>query len=249
MTENSEAGDSEAESLICTEDLIDEMVEIRDLFITGNFETLKKNIEGLKQTIALIIRANIGLERLSSSELELLKDIAHAPRCHVKQLLRENFSRLSSMFTKMNLTVDNIDEDKEKNNDLEDSPEEDSSEGSENEMTSGQKQNSDTDSDINAHEDKEILNKEIDDVEDYPEEDSSEGSENEMPSGQKQNSDTDSDINAHEDKEILNKESGDVEDYPEEDSSESSENEMVSGQNSDTYNDNKDTDHNEIDIV
>ena len=145
MTENSEASDSETESLICAEDLIDEMVEIRDLFITGNFETLKNNIKGLKQAVTLILRANIGLERLSSDELELLKDITHAPRCHVKQLLRENFSRLSSMFTKMNLTVDNIYEDKEKSNNLDDRPEDDSSEGSENEMASGQ--NSDTDSD------------------------------------------------------------------------------------------------------
>ena len=192
MAENSEASDSETESSICAEDLIDEMIEIRDLFITKNFETLKTNIKGLKQTITLILRTNIGLERLSSEEIDLLKDITHAPRCHAKQLLRENFSGLSSMFTKMNLTFDNVYEDQEildkESNYVDSHTEEDSSEGSENEKVLGQ--NSDEAFD-NADEDTKIFDNKSNDPQVQSEEDSLESFENELVSGQ--NSDTGSD--------------------------------------------------------
>ena len=95
------------------DDLINEMMQIRDLFINRDFETLKKNVKGLKQALTLILRAGIGSEILSCEDLDLLKDISQTPYPQDNILLKKNFSKLVNMFIKLNPEFDDIFENEE----------------------------------------------------------------------------------------------------------------------------------------
>ena len=106
VVQRDKVSDSDTDSLTSAEDLIDEMLEVRDLFIVGNFESLNANIKSLKRAITLMLKANIGSEILSSEELSLLEDISQYANPSAKMLLKNNFSRLEIMFTKLKPVFD-----------------------------------------------------------------------------------------------------------------------------------------------
>lgn len=108
MIKNSENEDSEDwkndhsdSASLNADDLIDEMIEIKDLFIAKNFEELKTNISGLKQAIMLMLSANIGSSVLSTEELSLLKNILQSSEFRGKMILKNNFPQLVYIFKKL----------------------------------------------------------------------------------------------------------------------------------------------------
>ena len=89
------------------EDLIDELMEVRDMFTDTNYEALKENILSLKRAIQLMLRADIGTGILSPEEISLLEEISENSKPGAKDLLKENFSQLVGIFTKLKPELNN----------------------------------------------------------------------------------------------------------------------------------------------
>lgn len=160
-TSESDTSESETES-IKVKGLIDNMMEIRDLFIARNFEALRTNIEDVKLAVNLMLRANMGSVILSSDEMALLEEIPESSNHQNRTLLKENFGQLVNTFKKLEPEFENIfqdegslhDETNDEKDSLEDVPEQQSeTEQSEDEDSSDEDEDSVEDEEDNKSED------------------------------------------------------------------------------------------------
>ena len=93
-----EVSDSES---MTTNDVIDAMVDIRDLFMRGNDVELQENPESLKGAINVILNG-FSLEDIQPEDISLLQMMSNATTGDdIRNYLKDNFDRLVTIFTEL----------------------------------------------------------------------------------------------------------------------------------------------------
>ena len=131
LVDNSDVNDTNS---LTSEDLIDEMMEIRDLVVAQDFEALRTKIQSIMRVVKLVL-SGLSLDALSSDDIILLEDISSSSTHDAEQLLRDKFSLIVAIFKKLKPSFDKVYEEDE-NDETHDSKQENGeSEESENEET------------------------------------------------------------------------------------------------------------------
>ena len=83
------------------EDAIEDIYEVQEMLSKNNYEGFKSNIIMLRRSIRLILD-NIDFKNIDDEEVQLLLELANASKRMAKDLLPNNFSRLTNIFTTLN---------------------------------------------------------------------------------------------------------------------------------------------------
>ena len=119
---------------LTSEDLIDEMIEIRDLVVEQDFEAIKTKIQSMIRAVKLVL-SGLSLDVLSSDDILLLEDISSSSTRDAEQLIHDKFSHIVTIFKKLKPSFDKAYEEDENEETHDSKQEDDESEESESEET------------------------------------------------------------------------------------------------------------------
>ena len=81
-------------------DLIDDMVEIGELFSQNNFEKVNSDIPKLRQAIKIMLKT-FQFNDVDDEDVQLLHEIANSSKGFIRQLLRSKFTHLVNIFKQL----------------------------------------------------------------------------------------------------------------------------------------------------
>ena len=128
---------TQEKNTVAVEDLIYDMMEVKQLFMSHQFEKLLSDITKLRKVAKFLITAieQFDMGELTDDDIKLLEEIGESSQATAKQLLKEKFNNLVKIFTQ--LKTNELYEETETNCDGE-------SENSENDTDSSEADNSDS---------------------------------------------------------------------------------------------------------
>ena len=145
---NDVIGNIQDKHSVVAEDLIDDMIEVKNLFMGYNYNEILSDIHKLQQSAKFVIRT-LDLKDITDDGIQLLEKLSNSSKATTKKMLKDNFSRLVTIFTKLQPAFDDVYED------ISNEPDEtDSEDGSEHEFSrsnaSGDENDSESDTDSEA---------------------------------------------------------------------------------------------------
>ena len=136
------------EHAVATEDIIHDMIEIKNLFVEQNYDKILSDIPKLQQSVKLIIHA-LDMKKITDEGIQLLEKLSDSSKVTARKLIKDNFSHLVSIFTKLKPAFDDVYEDMSNETDETDS-EDGSEHGSDSSNDSGDATDSESDTDSEA---------------------------------------------------------------------------------------------------
>ena len=131
LVDNSDVNDRDS---LTSDDLIDEMMEIRDLVVAQDFEAIKTKIQSIIRAVKLVL-SGLNLDVLSSDDILLLEDISSSSIHDAKQLVQDKFSHIATIFEKLKPSFDKAYEEYESEETHNSKQDDEETEQSENEET------------------------------------------------------------------------------------------------------------------
>ena len=138
------------EHTVATEDIIHDMIEIKNLFVEQNYDKIMSDIPKLQQSVKLAIHA-LDMTNITDEGIKLLEKLSDSSKVTTRNLVKDNFGHLVSIFTKLKPAFDGVYEDM--SNETNETDSEDGSEhgsSSSNDVTDSE---SDTDSEASIQSD------------------------------------------------------------------------------------------------
>ena len=136
------------EHAVATEDIIHDMIEIKNLFVEQNYDKILSDIPKLQQSVKLVIHA-LDMTDITDEGIKLLEKLSDSSKVKTRKLLKDNFSHLVSIFTKLKPAFDGVYEDM--SNETNETDSEDGSEhGSSSSNDSGDETDPESDTDSEA---------------------------------------------------------------------------------------------------
>ena len=89
------------------QDNLDDMFDVKEMFMNNNFEGLKSDIPKLRQTIKFMLE-HLDLQKLDEDGIQLLEELCTLSKREAVSFLRTNFWRLASLFNTLNPTFDAV---------------------------------------------------------------------------------------------------------------------------------------------
>ena len=138
------------EHAVATEDIIHDMIEIKNLFVEHNYDKILSDIPKLQQSVKLVIHA-LDMTDITDEGIKLLEKLSDSSKVKTRKLLKDNFSHLVSIFTKLKPAFDGVYEDM--SNETNETDSEDGSEHGSSSSNDGTDSESDTDSEASIQSD------------------------------------------------------------------------------------------------
>ena len=88
------------EDEVAKQDMIDDMIEVREMFINNNYEGLKTDIPKLRHSIRIMLDS-LELQKLDDEDVQLLEDLCTSSKREVLALLQANFGHLVNIFKRL----------------------------------------------------------------------------------------------------------------------------------------------------
>ena len=95
------------EHAVATEDVIDDMIEIENLFAEKNYDKILSDIPKLQQSVRLVIRA-LDMTDITDEGIKLLEKLSNSSKVTTRHLLKDNFNHLAIIFTKLKPAFDDV---------------------------------------------------------------------------------------------------------------------------------------------
>lgn len=92
---------------VATEDLIHDMTEIKDLFVGQKYDEILSDIPKLQQSVKLVLNG-LDMNDMTDEDIQLLHKLSDCSKVSVRGLLKDNFSHLISIFTKLKPKFDDV---------------------------------------------------------------------------------------------------------------------------------------------
>ena len=88
---------------VAVEDLIYDMLEVKQLFMSHQFEELLSDIPKLRKVAKFLITAieQFDMGELTDDDIKLLKEIGESSKATAKHLLKEKFNNIANIFTQL----------------------------------------------------------------------------------------------------------------------------------------------------
>ena len=110
--------ESESESYdIQAADLIDDMVEIKNLFSQNSFERINSDIPKFRQSVGTMLKT-LNFKDVDNEDVQLLNQIANSSKAVVRQILRSNFTHLVNIFKQLSTEFAKVYETEDDQNDV-----------------------------------------------------------------------------------------------------------------------------------
>ena len=94
------------------QDNLDDMLDVKEMFINNNFEGLKSDIPKLRQSIRFMLDS-LDLQKLDEEDVQLLEELRTSSKREVLALLQTKFGHLGSIFNRLKPEFDALFEDDE----------------------------------------------------------------------------------------------------------------------------------------
>jgi hypothetical protein len=96
---------SQEKNRVAVEDLIDDLKDVKELFINQHYEELLSDIPRLRLVAKLVISVmdNVDMGDITEGNIKLLEEIGDSSKAKVKMLLKEKFNTLVGIFTKLKI--------------------------------------------------------------------------------------------------------------------------------------------------
>jgi len=130
---------------VATEDIIHDMMEVKNLFMERKYNELLSDIPKLQQSVKLVINA-LDMKDITDEGIQLLEELSDSSKVTTRKLFKDNFNHLVSIFTKLKPAFDDVYEDM--SNEADETNSDDGSEhGSDSSNDSGDVTDSESDTD------------------------------------------------------------------------------------------------------
>ena len=96
---------------VATEDVIYDMIEVKNLFLENKYDEILSDIPKLQQSVKLIINTLKMKDIITDEGIQLLEKLSESSKLTTRKLLKDNFSHLDSIFTKLKPVFDDVYED------------------------------------------------------------------------------------------------------------------------------------------
>lgn len=93
---------------ITGEDRLGYMMEVKDMFLSSNYEKLKDNISKLKTVIDSMFKLDIGEDIILYEDEDLLEGIFNVSDYRAIEIVKDNFTHLVNIFVKLAPTFDKM---------------------------------------------------------------------------------------------------------------------------------------------
>lgn len=93
---------------VATEDVIYDMMEVKHLFLEQKYDEILSDIPKLQQSVKLVINALEMKDIISDDGIQLLEKLSKSSKVTTRKLLKDNFSHLVSIFTKLKPVIDDV---------------------------------------------------------------------------------------------------------------------------------------------
>lgn len=96
---------SQAKNRVAVEDLIDDLKDVKELFMNKQYEELLSDIPRLRLVAKFVISVmdNFDMGDITNGNIKLLEEIGDSSKTKVKILLKEKFNTLVGIFTKLKM--------------------------------------------------------------------------------------------------------------------------------------------------
>ena len=96
---------SQEKNRVAVEDLIDDLKDVKELFMNQQYEGLLSDIPRLRLVAKLVISVmdNFDMGDITDGNIKLLEEIGNSSKTKVKMLLKEKFNTLVGIFTKLKI--------------------------------------------------------------------------------------------------------------------------------------------------
>ena len=92
---------------VATEDLIHDMIEVKDLFVSQKYDEILSDIPKLQQSVKLVL-SGMDMSGMTDQDIQLLQKISGSSKVAARSFLKNSFSHLVSIFTKLKPEFDDV---------------------------------------------------------------------------------------------------------------------------------------------
>ena len=93
---------------VATEDVIYDIMEVKNLFLENKYDKILSDIPKLQQSVKLIINTLEMKDIITDEGIQLLEKLSESSKVSTRKLLKDNFSHLVSIFSKLKPVFDDV---------------------------------------------------------------------------------------------------------------------------------------------